>query len=730
MICSGIATQWVKNFILLFAQGGDADNIVIKFDGATSVNVTASGGLKVITPLGNIEYEAAHAYQINPAGNVVPMPWQAKFIQLSANTVKFDIRTYPHGFPLFIQVDKGHHNSVAVSACDWITYDGGAGDEIGQDITTDPSGNVFFTGKSFSQPLPNVSGGLYTTLSTTAAFDPDAFIIKFDNMGAPVWGTYYGGGSNTSAYGIRLNSLGYVYITGQTAGASLPLVPTGTTGLQGSINGFIAKFNSSGNTLLFSKYIGGNYLDYPRGIAIDNSDNVYIVGSTGSSSGFPIMPKAGAYNQSSTTAAPGYPDGFLLEFDVSNTQLWGTYFGGDGPDAFSSIEIGAGNSLILSGSTLSLTPATSNTLNTPCGVPGSPNYFPDCNGGTGTFNNPYGGTGIDHDAIIVEFDNTGALKWSTYFGGNGNEQTDDVFKNSIAVDPTNPNTIYLVGTTTGQANFPTYATGAAYFQSTSFSSTKAYIAKFNSRQKEWITVFGGNLTFGWDAVVDNSSNVYLVGLTRCSTYASNLCAVPTNQNSEFAKCFPTGAFNQPTYGGSFNGDGFVAAFNSSNKLVWSTYLGGNQTDEIHAAGYDNTNKRLYCTGYTGSYSGFPTADPMTGNYQQNLNSGGNDSYLARLCVSSIIAISVEEISYGGSNINIYPNPTSNMLNINLSSQEQGLVNIELYDILGSLVLKQKENANKSANNSFILDVNSFAKGIYVLKISIKEKLYSAKVVIQ
>lgn len=156
-----IDMQWYSNsvgekFYFIVRPGGDADNIVIKFDGATSVNVTASGGLKVITPLGNIEYEAAHAYQINPAGNVVPMPWQAKFIQLSANTVKFDIRSYPHGFPLFIQVDKGHNNSAAASACDWITFNGGSYDEIGQDITTDVSGNVFFTGKTASEPLPNV----------------------------------------------------------------------------------------------------------------------------------------------------------------------------------------------------------------------------------------------------------------------------------------------------------------------------------------------------------------------------------------------------------------------------------------------------------------------------------------------------------------------------------------------------------------------------------------------
>lgn len=722
-------------YYFIVKPGGDPTNIQLNYAGTNSFNLDGStNALTISTSIGSITYDRPTVYQLSATNTIIPITgWTADW-QINAvnNKYKFNIGAYDQAKPLIIEVDQGN-GTHTTSNCDWVTYNGGSGNDVGQDITTDANGNVYLTGQTESQPFPNIVGGLYGSLSSTSAFDPDAFILKFNNLGVPVWGTYYGagngtgGGSGTIGYGIRVNSVGDVYITGTTAGSNLPLAGNSLQGLQ---DGFIAKFNSAGSILLFSKYIGGNDLDYAKAIAIDGMDNAYIVGYTGSSNGFPIVPKSGSnvYNQANTTATGSYSDAFLIEYDVSNTQLWGTYFGGSGPDDFSSVEIGANNSVIVSGSTLSLTPATSNTNNTPCGVPGAPNYFPDCNGGAGTFNNPYAGTGVDNDAIIVEFNNNGSLKWSTYFGGQGNEDSQNI-KNSIAVDPVTPNIIYIIGTTTKQANFPT--TGTGYYQTASFSSGRAYIAKFNSRILDWATVFGsGSNTFGWDATVDNSHNVYVVGHNQSSTYASNTCAVPTNPNTEFPKCHPGGVYHQVSYGGG-SSDGFLTTFNSSNQLVWSTYFGGNDQDEIHSVSYDGANDRLYFTGTTYSNSGFPIADPATGNYQQNSISGfARDAYIARLCLNPFTT-SVSEISNNDGSINIYPNPTSNTLNITLFSPDNnGSVDIELYDVVGNLVLKQKKNTDKSTNNSYVLEVNSLAKGIYVLHVSIKDKYYSAKVIVQ
>lgn len=79
---------------------------------------------------------------------------------------------------------------------------------------------------------------------------------------------------------------------------------------------------------------------------------------------------------------------------------------------------------------------------------------------------------------------------------------------------------------------------------------------------------------------------------------------------------------------------------------------------------------------------------------------------------------------------VYPNPTFNTLTVNLSTEDNGSVNIELYDLLGNLVLKQKEVADKSINNTYQLSLNSLAKGMYLLKVSMQNKLYSEKIIIQ
>ena len=134
-----------------------------------------------------------------------------------------------------------------------ITHDGSDIYE-GNDIALDDSGNVFITG------ITNSSG----------AGDLDAFIAKYDSAGNSLLNITWGGNNTDYGWGIALDDLGNIYITGST----------GSFGA-GSSDAFIAKYDSTGNSLLNITW-GGSGWDIGRGIVLDDSGNTYITGETDS----------------------------------------------------------------------------------------------------------------------------------------------------------------------------------------------------------------------------------------------------------------------------------------------------------------------------------------------------------------------------------------------------------------------------------------------------------------
>ena len=91
-----------------------------------------------------------------------------------------------------------------------------------------------------------------------------------------------------------------------------------------------------------------------------------------------------------------------------------------------------------------------------------------------------------------------------------------------------------------------------------------------------------------------------------------------------------------------------------------------------------------------------------------------------------ITLSVGTLGIEENNLNlvsIYPTPTKNLLNIKLNNQNKADVN--LYDISGRIVLKQKLNAKQSTIN--IKNLNS---GIYLLRINTENKSVTKRIIKQ
>jgi hypothetical protein len=136
-----------------------------------------------------------------------------------------------------------------------------------------------------------------------------------------LYSTYLGGSVSDGGYGIAVDTAGSAYVTGWTSSTNFPTASPVQGSLQGYQNAFVAKLSSTGSALVYSTYLGGNYVDRGFGIAVDRAGNAYVAGFTGS----PDFPTA---NPLQPSLGGGY-DAFVSKFNAAGSALvYSTYLGG------------------------------------------------------------------------------------------------------------------------------------------------------------------------------------------------------------------------------------------------------------------------------------------------------------------------------------------------------------------------------------------------------------------
>jgi hypothetical protein len=211
------------------------------------------------------------------------------------------------------------------SALTYSTYFGGTGDDFATAIAVAADSAVpnhvcaYVTGSTSSSDLNTLSvvGHAY---QMSIAGNYDGFVSKVDPAlsGLPslVYSTYLGGEDFDAGSGIVVDSANNAYIVGQTWSQSFP-VKGGPFQqmLNGTCDAFVAKLNSTGNSLSYASYMGGADYDAAMAVALDITGNLYVTGYTYSTD-FPVVASmAGSIPGSSTvfaakinSAAPPLPD--------------------------------------------------------------------------------------------------------------------------------------------------------------------------------------------------------------------------------------------------------------------------------------------------------------------------------------------------------------------------------------------------------------------------------------
>lgn len=193
-------------------------------------------------------------------------------------------------------------------------------------------------------------------------------------------------------------------------------------------------------------------------------------------------------------------------------------------------------------------------------------------------------TSVGGDAFITKLNPEGsALVYSTYLGGNIPVQFSDIDTGfAIAIDTSG--NAYVTGVAFSD-DFPT-TPGA--FQTTSKGDADAFVTKLNPAGSALVYstyLSGSDFDEGIGITVDTSDNAYVIGATVSTDFPITL-----------------GAFQTSSRGGA---DAFITKINpAGNALVYSTYLGGSDTDQGFGIAVD-TAANAYVTGWTIS-ADFPT----------------------------------------------------------------------------------------------------------------------------
>ena len=299
----------------------------------------------------------------------------------------------------------------------YVTYLGGAGDETGYGIAVDETGNVYVTGQTNSADFPTVNA-----LQQNPGGE-SAFLAKLNPTGtALVYSTYLGGAGYDAGMSVAVDGGGHAYVGGVTESNNFRTENPVQPARGGGVDAFVAKFDPTGTSLVYSTYLGGAAAEDECHLAIDGTGNAYAAGHTRSAN-FPTV-------NALYGSQPGGLDVFLTKLNPTGSALvYSTYVGGgvnpnsgQGLDLASGIAVDGGGAAYVTGYT------------------NSPDFPTD---------NPIQATiGDSYHAYVFKMNAGGtALDYSTFLGGNEQD-----YGGAIAVD--GDGNAFVVGET-GSTNFPT-----------------------------------------------------------------------------------------------------------------------------------------------------------------------------------------------------------------------------------------------------------------------------------
>jgi hypothetical protein len=287
--------------------------------------------------------------------------------------------------------------------CIW-SHAAGAAQSHMLNAVTDAASNIYVIGYF----LGTVDLGCGNMVSAGVA---DAFVVKYNASGVCQWSNRYGNASNQNGNDIAIDSSGNLYVTGYFNGQ----ITFGATTLiaAGGQDVFLAKLNAAG-VAQWAKGFGDVSNQVGFGVAVDASSNVLLTGTF----------QGGINLGGSLLSSAGLGDVFVAKFSTAGTHLWSARYGDTADQNGSDVALDAAGNVFLTG----------------------------FNSGSMTFGSTVITTAGGSDAYLAKLSPAGTPIWAKSLGGAGNQGAIavavDAFGSPAIAGPLNGSTDFGGGTLT------------------------------------------------------------------------------------------------------------------------------------------------------------------------------------------------------------------------------------------------------------------------------------------
>jgi hypothetical protein len=288
--------------------------------------------LRCGTFLGGGDWERVQAVSVDADG----------YAYVAGSTKSADFPSTPGAYDAKGSGNDANDGFVAKIAPDgsrliWSTYLHGSSRDDVYGVHADARGNVYAVGWTRSSDFPTTPGAHDRTHNG----EQDVFLTKIaPDGGSLVFSTFLGGSGIDQCRGaMDFDAEGAIYLCGYT---DSPDYPTTDGAIQRTFSGgygdaFIAKLAPDGSSLLFSTYLGSTGPDHAfPGLRLHSDGSIVVTGVAGAAD-FPTTP--GAYQPKfAGTEASGvwYGDAFVARFSLSaehrHTLHYITFLGGTGKE--------------------------------------------------------------------------------------------------------------------------------------------------------------------------------------------------------------------------------------------------------------------------------------------------------------------------------------------------------------------------------------------------------------
>lgn len=318
----------------LVAPGSDPDQIRLRYTGTDAPSLRADGALVLATSLGELVEAAPVVYQDMEGTRVFV---DARYDLHSDGTVGYALGAYDATHPLVVDPEITFEATV-----------GGSGPDLAHGITIAPDGTFIVTGETLSNDFPTVNA----FDDALAANGADIFVFRLDpETGDLIYATFLGGATPVPnaddardvATDVAVDADGNAYIIGQTGTSDFPTLNPIQAANAGGQDIIFAQFAPDG-TLLFSTYLGGAGTDRSGALALDGT-SIWATGTTNTLEGnFPTL--------NPLQGPGGFDDAFVVWLEPTDTAYdlgFSTFLGGENFDSGDGIGVDAAGDVYIGG---------------------------------------------------------------------------------------------------------------------------------------------------------------------------------------------------------------------------------------------------------------------------------------------------------------------------------------------------------------------------------------------